>query len=74
MTDHGMIRLREVLQRPEYRPNYLIAVKAGFAPSRLSEYALGRRPMPPHHLIALCRVMGLQPEDIADDYELELET
>lgn len=44
-------------------PQYLVAARCGFSPSRMSEYALGK-PIPPKHMIALCSVLSCAPEDI----------
>lgn len=57
-------KLQARLLWAENRPNYMIAAKIGVAPSRLSEYGLGKRPIPPHHLIALCEVLRCSPDDI----------
>lgn len=65
-------KLRAVLLEPQNRPNYIIAVAAGMAPSRLSEYALGRREMPAHHIMRLCEVLRCQPEDILGEYKSEV--
>ena len=62
-------KLRELLLRHENRPNYIIAAKCGFHPARLSQYALGKRPIPPHHLIRLCEVLNCNPEDIVGDLD-----
>ena len=63
-------KLQARLMWTENRPNYMIAAKIGVAPSRLSEYASGKRPIPAHHLLAMCEVMRCSPDDIlgpADD-------
>jgi len=57
-------KLREILIRPQNRPNYQIAAQAALSPSRLSEYAWGRRPIPPHHLLRLCEVLKCSPDEI----------
>ncbi len=62
-------KLREVLLRHDNRPNYMIAAQASLSPSRLSEYAWGRRRIPPHHLIRLCQVLHCTPDDIIGDAE-----
>lgn len=41
-----------------------IARAAGITQSRISEYAMGRRPMPPHHQILLSRVLQRDPQDL----------
>jgi Helix-turn-helix len=46
------------------RPQYVIAAASGLPPPRISEYALGKRVIPPHHLIELVRVFGCDPVDI----------
>lgn len=45
-------------------PAYMVAARAGFSPSRLSEYMLGRRDIPTHHVIALCEVLNCLPDEI----------
>lgn len=45
-------------------PAYMVAAHCGFSPSRMSEYVLGRRAIPPKHLIALCKVLRCEPEDV----------
>jgi Helix-turn-helix len=41
-----------------------IARKCGFPAPRLSEYVMGRRTIPPHHLVLLCEVLRANPDDI----------
>lgn len=41
-----------------------IAKTAGFPASRLSEYALGRKRIPHHHLVALSVALRCNPQDI----------
>lgn len=62
-------KLRALLLEPQNRPNYYVAVAAGMAPSRLSEYALGKRIIPAHHMIRLCEVLKCQPDDIMGELE-----
>ena len=45
-------------------PDYKIAAAAGIAPSTISEYQRGRREISAKHLIALCEVFDVQPEEI----------
>lgn len=60
---NGISKLRmKILD--EGGPQYMIAARAGISPSRLSEYVLMQRRIPPHHLVALCRVLKCNPEDI----------
>lgn len=66
-------KLRAILLEPQNRPNYIIAVSCGMAPSRLSEYALGKRQIPVHHLIRLCEVLHCNPDDILGEYQMEHE-
>jgi DNA-binding Xre family transcriptional regulator len=56
---------------PQNRPNYFVAVACGMAPSRLSEYALGKRAIPAHHVIRLCEVLKCNPDDILGAYDSE---
>ena len=65
-------KLRTVLLHPEFRPNYIIAAMAGVHPTRLSEYALGKRYIPPHHVQRLCEVLKCNPDDIIGDMEDDL--
>lgn len=57
--------------------SYTVAGLTGISPRILSEYCAGRREMPQHHLLALCRVLETTPdliledEIIEDDYEDE---
>ena len=46
------------------RPAYKIAPEIGIHPSTLSNYALGRKEVLPHHLIKLCRYYQLNADDI----------
>lgn len=45
-------------------PAYMVAARAGFSPSRMSEYILGRRKIPFKHLVPLCEVLQCDPDDI----------
>lgn len=45
-------------------PAYIVAAHCGFSPSRMSEYVLGRKTIPPKHLIALCQVLRCDPDDV----------
>lgn len=45
-------------------PGYIIAQRAGFQPSRLSEYVLGKKAIPTKHLVRLCQVLQCDPDDI----------
>lgn len=65
-------KLRTLLLMPHNRPNYIIAAKAGIAPTRLSEYSLGKRYIPPHHVQQLCEVLNCQPDDIVGDMEYDM--
>lgn len=42
-----------------------IAQAANIPPSRISEYALGRKKMPHHHLLALSLTLRCNPQDVA---------
>lgn len=46
------------------RPQYVIAEDLGIPPSRLSEYALGQRPIPTHRIYDFVRLWGCGVEDI----------
>jgi transcriptional regulator with XRE-family HTH domain len=52
------------------RPQYKIAAEVGVSPARISEYALGKRPIPTNHIYSLVRVLGCNVSDLigfADD-------
>jgi len=59
-----MTRLRQILMQPEHRPNYKLAEAAGLKQNRLSEYALGRKRIPLHHLEALCKILNVTPAEL----------
>jgi transcriptional regulator with XRE-family HTH domain len=46
------------------RPQYLIAAAVGVAPSRISEYALGKRQIPPRLIYNFCQVFRCNVEDL----------
>lgn len=45
-------------------PAYIIAARCGFSPSRMSEYTMGTKAIPFKHLVALCKVLRCDPEDV----------
>lgn len=45
-------------------PQYIIGSLAGIHHSRMSEYCLMQRPIPPHHLLALCEVLDCEPDEL----------
>lgn len=51
-------------------PQYMIAARAGMPPSRVSEYALGHKPIPTHHLLALARVLQRNPADLVGEADV----
>jgi transcriptional regulator with XRE-family HTH domain len=53
----------------EHGPQYQIAAAARISPSKLSEYTLGKLPIPMHHLLSLAEVFHCQPEDILGEVE-----
>lgn len=53
-------------------PQYMIAALAGMSPSRVSEYALGKKPIPTHHLLALARVLKKNPSDLVGEADVDL--
>lgn len=68
----GVTKLRMALLNAR-GPQYMIAARAGITPSRLSEYALGHRSIPAHHLISLAEVLKTNPANLvgeADDVDL----
>lgn len=44
-----------------------VAAAAGFTSRLLTEYMAGRRNIPQHHLLALCRVLEVTPDKILDE-------
>lgn len=58
-------RLRALLL-DDGRPQYMIAALAGLPPTRISEYALGRRNIPLKHVIALSDVLKCEPDEITE--------
>lgn len=56
---------------------YYIAARAGFSSRIMTEYCAGRRTIEQTHLLALCRVLEVEPheisEDIDEDYVEELQ-
>lgn len=56
------------------RPQYIIAAEVGVSPARISEYALGKRAIPTHHIYTLVRVLGCNVDDLlgyADEVDLD---
>lgn len=45
-------------------PAYIVAARAGFSPSRMSEYILGHKAIPVRHLVPLCEVLRCDPDDV----------
>lgn len=45
-------------------PAYMIAARAGFSASRMSEYVLGHKDIPVKHLVKLCEVLRCDPDDV----------
>lgn len=41
-----------------------IGKEANIAAERISDYLYGGRPMPPNHMLAFCKVLKCNPEDI----------
>jgi len=56
-------KLRQLLIHNTY-PQYVVAGACHIHPVQLSYYALGRKPIPTHHLVALCAYFEREPEDI----------
>lgn len=56
-----------LLDKKAADPNFYerdVAVACGFHPTRLSEYATGKRAIPVHHLQLLCSYFNCRPYDI----------
>ena len=52
---------------------FQFAALVGISPSRLSEYQLGRRPIPYHHLTTLCELFQCGPKEVmgwTDDQDI----
>jgi transcriptional regulator with XRE-family HTH domain len=56
-------RLRHVLINSAVTQQ-TVAREANVPASKLSAYALGRAPIPPHYLIRLCKYFSLNPESL----------
>jgi DNA-binding transcriptional regulator YdaS (Cro superfamily) len=54
-------------------PAYRIAAKIGIHPSQLSEYALGKREIPPKHLRKIARYFKVPQQEILGTSEYALE-
>lgn len=52
----------EIASRGE--PVYMWSGRAQIAYSTMNDYISGRRPIPHHHLLKLCDVLDVEPEDI----------
>lgn len=59
-------KLGLLLQRREIRV-YAFAAQVGVSPRMLTEYLAGRRQIRDKHLSEMCRVLGVEPEDISGD-------
>lgn len=46
-----------------------IAIACGMHPTRLSEYANGKKGIPVHHLMALCQYFDCSPNEIQGEAE-----
>lgn len=46
------------------KPNYEVAAAAGIAPSQLSRYSSGRDDIRANHLVALCELLDVEPEEL----------
>jgi transcriptional regulator with XRE-family HTH domain len=62
-------KLRVLLLRPEARPNYVLAARLGVAPSRLSDWSLGKRVIPTDKLMMLCEILRVAPDDIIGELD-----
>ncbi len=58
-----MTRLRYKILTADI-PAFMIGGRAGIHPTRLSEYSLNKKPIPPHHLILLCKYFRCEPEEL----------
>lgn len=46
------------------KPSYQVAAAANIAPSQLSRYMSGRDDIRASHLVALCELLNVEPEEI----------
>lgn len=53
-------------------PSKEIARFLGVQKSHVSEWKNGVRPIPPHHLLPLCRLWHCKPSDLTGNVQLEL--
>ena len=68
--DDHLTALWGLLMLPWHRPNYLVAARMGIHPTRLSEYARGKRPIPDRTLIRMCRILDVGPDEILGPFDL----
>lgn len=56
------------------RPQYIIAAAVGVSPARVSQYALGRRPIPTRHIYNFCRELRCNVDELLgyEDNEIVL--
>lgn len=45
-------------------PQKIISMLTGIPESRISEYAMGKRPISPRNLLKFCEVMRVNPDDL----------
>lgn len=69
LDPESLLRSREITRLRiailmDGRRSKVIAEAAGFPASRLSEYTMGKRSIPTHHLIALSEVLAKNPQDL----------
>lgn len=64
-------KLRMLLMERD-EPQYMIAAKLGVSPGRLSEYALGNRPIPQRRIIDFCRLLRCNAEDLFGYADVEV--
>lgn len=54
------------------RPQYQIANELGCPPSRLSEYALGNRPIPSTRIYDFCALFSCNPDELLGYADIEV--
>lgn len=67
---HSKLQLK-ILSKGMYQKD--VAAACGFPPPRLSDYIHGTRPLPPRHIILLCKVLECSPEEIMGEEYVDLE-
>src|SRR5947208_2376037 len=72
-TPHQPVTKLRIAMLENGCPQFLIAFCADFDNGTLSQYALGKKPIAPHHIIRLCTFLELRPEEIVGWMDADLD-